>query len=77
MKCKEENNNGNAMVTEKSYGGVSWNVEDVLSEADSLNLDITQKEAKELLEENEDHIKDAMVSAGWIVIKNALTEKEL
>ena len=77
MKYKEENNNGNAMVAEKSYGGVSWNVEDVLSEAGALSLNVTQKEAIELLEENEDHIKEAMVSAGWIVIQNALTEKEL
>ena len=60
--------------TNKDYGTVTWSIEDVLSEADALNLDITQKEAVELLEENEDHIKEAMVSAGWIVIQNALAE---
>ena len=60
--------------TNKDYGAVAWNIEDVLSEADALNLNITQKEAVELLEENEDHIKEAMVSAGWIVIQNALEE---
>ena len=60
--------------TNKDYGIVTWNIEDVLSEADALNLNITQKEAVELLEENEDHIKEAMVSAGWIVIQNALEE---
>ena len=62
--------------TNKDYGIVTWNIEDVLSEADALNLNITQKEAVELLEENEDHIKEAMVSAGWIVIQNALSDKK-
>lgn len=58
----------------KDYGIVNWSIEDVLYEADALNIEITQKEALELLEENEGAIKEAMVSSGWVVIQNALNE---
>jgi len=58
----------------KKFAQTSWCVEDVYEEADSIGVQIDEEEAENLLTTYEDKIIDAMVSAGWDVIREALLE---
>ncbi len=56
----------------KKYSGIYWTVDDVLEEAESLGIFITKGQAEKILEEGADQILDAMLQAGWYVIRELL-----
>ncbi len=58
----------------KQYAKTSWNIEDVLTYAQEYDYKITKKQARNLLEENEEAIVEAMIATGWDVIASALDD---
>ncbi|MBE0428202.1 MAG: hypothetical protein IBX72_16400 [Nitrospirae bacterium] len=59
----------------KRYGQISWSVQDVLEEAESLDIAITEERAEEILSEYAGKITEAMLEAGWFVIREALLQE--
>ncbi len=59
---------------EKRYAVTSWDIEDVLTFAEEYDYKITKKQARILLEENEEAIVEAMIASGWEVIASALDD---
>lgn len=53
---------------EEKFATTSWMAEDVLT----LRPNWTRDQAEEFLNENEKHINEAMVSAGWTAIETLL-----
>lgn len=58
----------------KKFARITWSVEDVFGEADHQGIEISEEEAEEFLEDNEKHIQEAMMEAGWEVISDRLGE---
>ena len=63
-------------MTTNQYALVSWCANDVLENAKSAEISVSRKEAEVLLRDQERYIADAMVSAGWEVIQQALSKKK-
>jgi hypothetical protein len=69
---KEEN-----QMTRQVYAKVWWSVDDVSEEARENDINLTKDEAHQLLESIEKRLEETMIGAGWTVIQDALSEKEL
>ena len=54
----------------KKYSEVSWSIGDML--ACYGHHKFTVKQLEEFLENNENHIRDAMVDAGWIAVQECM-----
>ncbi len=61
-------------LSSKKYASTSWCVEDVFSEAEDKGIEIDEKDAENLLEENSSKIIDVMIQNGWFVIGELLNE---
>lgn len=59
-------------MEKKKYAKVSWNTVDILD----LKPNWTEDQAEEFLSNNEHHIQDAMVQAGWEAIDTLLSMEE-
>lgn len=58
----------------KRYAEIAWRAEDILSEADSMGIDLSIEEAESILEDKEDVIQEAMLGAGWMAINIILSD---
>lgn len=56
----------------RKYSQISWSAEDVLEEAEFLNITITKEQAEVVLAKGADQILEAMLEAGWFVIRELL-----
>jgi hypothetical protein len=56
------------------YAGTCWHIDDVMCEAEEMDVEITREEAEELLIEYDNYIVETMVEYGWDVIRSALEE---
>jgi hypothetical protein len=61
----------------RKYAEVSWIVQDISDKAKEDEIELTKNEARSLLASIEARLEDVMISAGWSVIQNALTEFQL
>ena len=58
-----------------THAQVSWNPEDVLSEArDLLDANLSIDQAQDFLEENSKYISEGMIETGWETIRTFLPE---
>jgi 3-methyladenine DNA glycosylase AlkC len=60
---------------DRKYSQISWAVQDVLEEADSLDIAITEEQAENILSEYSERITEAMLEVGWFVIREALLQE--
>lgn len=58
----------------KKYAEIAWRAEDILSEAESMGINLSIEEAETILEDKEDVIKEAMLDAGWMAINTILSD---
>ena len=65
---------GTSIPSVKRYAKTQWCAADVLGEASRKGIKLTPDQASKLLADNENHIIDAMVRAGWEVIEEAISE---
>lgn len=61
---------------EDDYASVAWSVDDILSRAYALGVDLTEDEARSLLEQEEGTIINDMTSRGWETIDECLFKFE-
>ena len=57
------------MSTAKQFASTSWDMDDAIEAATELKVQITEKEAVAILEENEDSILEAASEAGWKILR--------
>lgn len=63
-------------MKENNYARVEWTIDDVIENCKQFGIPITKDAAKKVLALTERDIVDAMVSAGWQVIEEALLENQ-
>ena len=61
-------------MAKQGYANIEWTVNDVLQNSKQFGIPIARDEAKEILIKEERHIVDAMLTAGWQVIEDALLQ---
>jgi len=62
-------------MAKQGYANIEWTVNDVLQNSKQFGIPIARDEAKEILIKEERHIVDAMLTAGWQVIEDALLQR--
>jgi hypothetical protein len=60
----------------KNYANVEWTVDDVIENCEQFGIQVTKDTAQKVLALAEHDIVDAMVTAGWQVIEEALLESQ-
>lgn len=70
----DENYERNIDEEDKKYAEIAWRAEDILSEAESMGINLSIEEAETILEDTEDVIKEAMLEAGWMAINTILSD---
>ena len=58
------------------YANVEWTVNDVMENSKQFGIQITKADAEKVLKIEEGRIIDAMVEAGWLIIEDALMERQ-
>ncbi len=53
---------------------VAWTDFDIWSEARQLGLKLSRDQREEILDELEDQLKEAMIEAGWLIIREKLRQ---
>ena len=63
-------------MPKQNYANVSWSVDDVIENTKQFGIQITKDDAEKVLAIKERRIIDAMVEAGWLIIEDALMERQ-
>ncbi|HHT9120975.1 MAG TPA: hypothetical protein ACFYD3_10600 [Candidatus Hypogeohydataceae bacterium YC41] len=63
-------------MQKQNYAQVCWIADDVVENCKQFGIRITKNDAKKVLAQEERHIVDAMVEAGWQVIEDALLQRQ-
>lgn len=61
----------------EKFALVYWTVDDIYEEADAHGIEINEEEAKALIDEIEESLKEEMIKAGWHLISEVLKDRQL
>lgn len=64
------------IVAVETFAETSWCVDDVLQVAKQNNIEMNEQQAKELLEEGEEDILEAMFSVAWDVVEEKIKARK-
>ena len=61
-------------MARRKYARVSWMVEDLADLAKEHDVELTDDDARQLLQSKEKRLEESMIAAGWTVLDLALSD---